>query len=91
VGRARRKSAADRTISCARKTGRKLAYGELVEAASNGDGPEQRHPLKTPDQFRYIGKDIPIVDLKPIVTGKATFGIDAHMPGMVYAAIERPR
>jgi hypothetical protein len=46
--------------------------------------------LKTPDQFRYIGKDIPIVDLKPMVTGQATFGIDARMPGMVYAAIERP-
>ena len=73
------------------KTGRKLAYGALVELASTATAPQQGATrLKTPDQFRYIGKDIPIVDLKPIVTGQATFGIDAHMPGMVYAAIERP-
>jgi isoquinoline 1-oxidoreductase beta subunit len=73
------------------KTKRKLAYGALVESASTATAPQQDAVrLKTPDQFRYIGKDIPIVDLKPIVTGKATFGIDARMPGMVYAAIERP-
>jgi isoquinoline 1-oxidoreductase beta subunit len=70
---------------------RKLAYGELVALASAAKAPEHSAiRFKTPDQFRYIGKDIPIVDLKPIVTGKATFGIDARMPGMVYAAIERP-
>ena len=73
------------------KTNRKLAYGELVALASAAAAAEQGSiRLKTPDQFRYIGKDIPIVDLKPIVTGKAIFGIDARMPGMVYAAIERP-
>ncbi|MGA2739399.1 MAG: molybdopterin cofactor-binding domain-containing protein [Bryobacteraceae bacterium] len=73
------------------KTGRKLAYGALVESAAAATAPQQGAiRLKTPDQFRYIGKDIPIVDLKAIVSGQATFGIDAHMPGMVYAAIERP-
>ena len=63
------------------KSGRKLAYGALVESvsASTGTAPQQGAiRLKTPGQFRYIGKDIPIVDLKPIVTGKATFGIDAR-------------
>ena len=73
------------------KTNRKLAYGELVALASAAEAAEQSAiRFKTPGQFRYIGKDIPIVDLKPIVTGQATFGIDARMPGMVYAAIERP-
>jgi isoquinoline 1-oxidoreductase beta subunit len=73
------------------KSKRKLAYGDLVAAASTATAPDQSSVrLKTPDQFRYIGKDIPIVDLKPIVTGKAVFGIDARMPGMVYASIERP-
>jgi isoquinoline 1-oxidoreductase beta subunit len=73
------------------KTGRKLGYGALAELASTATAPHQGViRLKTPDHFRYIGKDIPIVDLKPIVTGQAMFGIDARMPGMVYAAIERP-
>lgn len=73
------------------KTGRKLAYGDLVPLASTQTAPRQEAiRFKTPAQFRYIGKDIPIVDLDDIVTGKATYGIDARMPGMVYAAIERP-
>ena len=73
------------------KTGRKLAYGELVALASAAKVPEKGAiRFKTPAEFRYIGKDIPIVDLQPIVRGEAVFGIDARMPGMVYAAIERP-
>jgi isoquinoline 1-oxidoreductase beta subunit len=73
------------------KSGRKLGYGELVEAAATATAPTQNAiRFKTPDQFRYIGKDIPIVDLPDIVTGKAVFGIDAQMPGMVYASVERP-
>ncbi len=73
------------------KSGRKIAYGELVPLVASATAPEKSAiRFKTPDQFRYIGKDIPIVDLQPIVTGKAVFGIDARMPGMVYASIERP-
>ena len=73
------------------KTGRKLSYGELVPLASATTAPTQNAVrLKRPEQFRYIGKDIPMVDLQPITTGKAVFGIDASRPGMLYAAIERP-
>jgi isoquinoline 1-oxidoreductase beta subunit len=73
------------------KTKRKLSYGELVPLASASTAPTQNAVrLKKPDQFRYIGKDIPLADLRAITTGKAVFGIDVKRPGMVYAAIERP-
>ena len=73
------------------KTGRKLAYGALVPLASASTAPQQNAVrFKTPAEFRYIGKDVPIVDLTDLVTGKGTFGIDAGMPGMVYASIARP-
>lgn len=73
------------------KTGRKLAYGDLVSLASAATPPaKDAIRFKQPGQFRYIGKDVPLVDLDGLVTGKAQFGIDARMPGMVYAAIERP-
>ena len=45
--------------------------------------------FKSPSEYRYIGKDVPIVDLDAITEGSATFGMDARMPGMVYASIER--
>jgi isoquinoline 1-oxidoreductase beta subunit len=73
------------------KTGRKLAYGDLVPLASTATAPQQDAVrFKTPGEFRYIGKDVPVVDLNDLVTGKAMFGIDAQMPGMVYASIARP-
>ena len=46
--------------------------------------------MKTPAEYRYIGKDVPMVDRDDLCTGKGKFGIDAKMPGMVYASIERP-
>jgi isoquinoline 1-oxidoreductase beta subunit len=73
------------------KSGRKLSYGDLVPLASAATAPQQNAVrFKTPNEFRYIGKDVPIVDLNDLVTGKGTFGIDASMPGMVYASIARP-
>ena len=45
---------------------------------------------RRPPSSATSARTFPIVDLKPIVTGKAIFGIDARMPGMVYASIERP-
>src|SRR5438270_1116675 len=73
------------------KTKRKLSYGELVPLASASTAPTQNAiRLKRPEPCRYLGKDVPIVDLGPITTGQAVFGIDVKRPGMVYAAIERP-
>lgn len=73
------------------KSARKLSYATLVPLVSSATAPQQDSVrFKTPSEFRYIGKDIPMTDLKDVVTGKGTFGIDAQMPGMVYASIERP-
>jgi isoquinoline 1-oxidoreductase beta subunit len=49
------------------KTGRKLSYGELVPLASASTAPTQNTVrFKRPEQFRYIGTDIPLIDLRPI-------------------------
>ena len=71
-------------------SGRKLGYGELASLAAKQAMPkkEELH-LKSPSEYRYIGKDVPMADVDDIVTGKGTFGYDASMPGMVYASIER--
>ena len=47
--------------------------------------------FKPRSEWRYIGKDSnALFDLPDMVTGKAMFGMDAGMPGMVYASIEHP-
>ncbi|MBI4775512.1 MAG: xanthine dehydrogenase family protein molybdopterin-binding subunit [Deltaproteobacteria bacterium] len=70
---------------------RSLDYGELAESAAGLPAPKTEElRFKTPGEFRYIGKGVPIVDITEICTGKAEYGIDAHLPGMVFASIERP-
>ncbi|HET7884247.1 MAG TPA: molybdopterin cofactor-binding domain-containing protein [Acetobacteraceae bacterium] len=73
-------------------SGRMLGYGELAKAASALATPEVSSlKLKDPSTFRYIGTgSIPIVDLRDITTGQATYGIDAKIPGMKFAVIARP-
>src|SRR5438132_858459 len=53
-------------------TGRVLEYGALAVAARELPVPRQEKlELKRPEDFRYIGKDIPIVDLNDMTSGRA--------------------
>ncbi len=67
---------------------RVLTYGKLAVNAAKLDIP-QNPGLKEESQFRYIGKDIPRLDMHDKVNGMAPFGIDSNVPGMLYAAIAR--
>lgn len=69
-------------------SGRKARYGELAEAASKLT-PINDPPLKEPQQFTLIGKEVSAKNLPLIVTGKAEYGIDTRLPGMLYATVER--
>jgi len=71
---------------------RKLGYGEVAAAAAKLPVPKKESvALKQRSEWRYIGKESnALFDLPEIVTGKAIFGMDATMPGMVYAAVEHP-
>jgi len=67
-------------------SGRTLRYGELAaEAAKVVLGKEPA--IKTPAQFTFIPRPMPRVDVVHKTDGSAKFGIDAQIPGMVFAAI----
>src|SRR4030095_15921562 len=69
---------------------RTLGYGELAALAAQQPVPKKEElKYKQASEYRYIGKDVPTVDRDDICAGRGTFGIDAKMPGMVYASIER--
>jgi isoquinoline 1-oxidoreductase beta subunit len=71
-------------------SGRKLGYGELAALAAKQSVPKKEElKFKSPAEYRYVGKDTPIVDREDLCSGRGIFGIDARMPGMVYASIER--
>ena len=72
-------------------TGDRLGFEALMVAASRQQVPEDTElTFKTPDTFAYVGKGVPLADISDICTGKAVYGIDARLPGMVFASIERP-
>src|SRR5579862_8642130 len=67
-------------------TGRTFRYGELAADAARVKL-DKEPAIKTPDQYSFIGKAMPRVDVVRKIDGSAKFGIDAQVPGMVFAAI----
>ncbi|WP_103173803.1 xanthine dehydrogenase family protein molybdopterin-binding subunit [Paracoccus sp. SY] len=73
-------------------SGRQAGYGDMATRAAGGQVPARENlTLKSPDQFRYIGRDdIGLIDNPAIVTGGTVYGIDAKADGMLFAVIARP-
>jgi isoquinoline 1-oxidoreductase beta subunit len=73
-------------------TGRKMSYGEVASFAKAPAEPPKLDPtkdLKPVDRFRLVGKTVPRVDVPAKSNGTAKYGIDARVPGMVYATLVR--
>ena len=72
-------------------SGKKLGYGELATAASKLEVPKKEDlKLKARSEWRYIGKPAAAYDLKDFCTGKAKYGQDTHIAGMLYASVVHP-
>src|SRR5256886_13398314 len=71
------------------KKNEKLTYGHLAVAAAKLTPPEHVQ-LKDPKNFTLIGKPIKRLDTSVKLNGKAEFGIDVKLPGMLNAVIARP-
>jgi isoquinoline 1-oxidoreductase beta subunit len=72
-----------------RASNRRISYGEVAAFADTPAALPKidDKDLKSPEQFRYIGKDMARVDVAAKVTGQAKYGMDVQVPGMVYAAV----
>jgi isoquinoline 1-oxidoreductase beta subunit len=72
-------------------SGRKMSYGEIAAFATVPADPPKidEKDLKPASQYRLIGKGVPRVDVPPKSDGSARYGIDARVPGMVYATMVR--
>jgi isoquinoline 1-oxidoreductase subunit beta len=71
------------------KKNQKLTYGHLAPAAAKLS-PPAKVQLKDPKTFKLIGKPIKRLDTPEKLNGKAEFGIDVKLPGMLTAVIARP-
>lgn len=71
------------------KTGARLSYGALADKAALQQVDKSELQLKDKSQYHIMGKDTRTIDLKDIVTGEPTFGIDMDYPGALQAVIAR--
>ena len=62
-----------------------LAKGKTIERHASG-----KVPVKTPDQFKIMGKPFLHQDAYEKVTGRAKYAGDIQLPGMLYGRILRP-
>ncbi|WLQ14838.1 xanthine dehydrogenase family protein molybdopterin-binding subunit [Hahella aquimaris] len=72
-----------------REGGPSLSYGELAELAARQPAPTNI-TLKSPEDYRYIGKFNQRLDASLKSFGQADFGIDVQLPDMLYAVMARP-
>jgi isoquinoline 1-oxidoreductase beta subunit len=69
-------------------SGRKLRYGQLVDAAATQPVPDVKEiVLKPADKFRLIGTPAKRLDTRGKLDGSAQYGIDVVLPGMKVAAL----
>ena len=69
-------------------SGRTLRYGEVAPDAAK-IALNKEPDIKSPDKFTFAGKPMPRVDVIHKIDGSARFGMDAQVPGMVFAAIQQ--
>lgn len=66
--------------------GRRIAYTALAARAATLD-PVTDVVLRSPDQWRLIGKPLPHPDMVAKSTGTFAYGIDVALPDMIHAAV----
>ena len=67
-------------------TGRSVDYGALAADAASIKL-DKEPAIRTPDQFKLIGKRLARLDTPLKINGSAKFAIDTKVPDMVYAAV----
>ncbi len=73
------------------KTGKSASFGELAMAASKIALPDiETLTLKSPSEYTHIGASHTIVDMADMLSGKARYGYDVQVDGMLCASITRP-
>ncbi len=71
-------------------SGRTAQFGELVDIAATLPPPTGEPTLKSPDQFKLIGQDLPKLDTKAKSSGSATYTLDIFKDNMVTVVVARP-
>ena len=67
-----------------------ITFGEIASKTTNWKIEVAKPILKSPSDFKLIGKALPRLDLEEKVKGQAVYGIDSSFPNMLYGSVARP-
>jgi isoquinoline 1-oxidoreductase beta subunit len=70
-------------------TKKRLSYGQLAQRAGRMKVPEEIS-LKNREDLKIIGKPMKRLDTPEKITGRAVFGMDVKIPGLLTTVIARP-
>jgi isoquinoline 1-oxidoreductase beta subunit len=69
---------------------RSMSFGEIAEFGNFESLPDMAGvKLKGPKDFKLVGKVLPRYDIPSKTNGSAIYGMDIHLPGMLYGFINR--
>lgn len=70
-------------------SGHSASFGDMAARAAEQAVPKNT-PLKDPDQFALIGRDMPRIDRQAKTNGSAVYTQDFTLPGMLTALVAHP-
>ncbi len=78
------------------KSGQSISYGEILQKVQLNrtfSYPDDFRAikLKSPRDYKIIGKSINALDIPPKTNGSAKYGMDVFLPNMVYGSLVIPR
>jgi nicotinate dehydrogenase subunit B len=72
------------------KGGRRVSYGELVAGKKFNLTLDPKAKRRAPGEWTVLGKPVPPLDIKALVTGRFEFVHNVHVPGMLHGRVVRP-
>ena len=70
--------------------GMRVAYADLVRQRPLSGRIPDDVPARDPSERRYVGKPMPRLEARDIVTGRARYTADVRLPDMAYGVVVRP-
>jgi len=77
-------------VSVGGDASRRLTFGALVGGGKFERTISGRAPVKTPSQYKLVGRPVPRVEIPAKMTGKHVYVHDLRLPGMVHGRVVRP-
>ncbi len=72
------------------KSGRGVSYGQLIAGKKFNLALDPNAKRRSPDEWSVLGKSLPPLEMRELVTGRFEFVHNVHVAGMLHGRVVRP-